>query len=185
MTTSDLAHSSISISQSTILTFQILQLNSLRPQCESFCSSLRDALRAQLSNMKTLKPFVSTCYSEVLLGETSLSSTTKNVTDKEKAAISVEGEGKGKEKAEDEKKGIEDQVGEDGLPPQPEYEAGLGARFKFPGDSKKLREKSKTKLWRDYMKGEIFEHRNNSLWKTLILESFHFLTRPWRFTFQF
>lgn len=103
--------------------------------------------------MKTLKPFVSTCYSEVLLGETSLSSVPKakeeNSPEKEGEA-SKEDKGKGKEK---EVEGNEGE-GDEGLPPKPDYEAGLGARFKFPGDARKLREKSKIKLWKDYMKGE-------------------------------
>ena len=32
-----------------------------------------------------------------------------------------------------------------------DYLAGLGATFKYPGDPRKLREKSKMKLWRDYL----------------------------------
>ena len=32
------------------------------------------------------------------------------------------------------------------------YHAGLGAQFRYPGDPRKLREKSKVKLWKDYFK---------------------------------
>lgn len=31
------------------------------------------------------------------------------------------------------------------------YHAGLGAVYKYPGDPRKLREKSKVKLWKEYL----------------------------------
>ena len=34
------------------------------------------------------------------------------------------------------------------------YERGLGETFGFPGDARKMRERSKMKLWREYFLGE-------------------------------
>ncbi|UZJ52900.1 hypothetical protein CBS101457_002220 [Exobasidium rhododendri] len=124
----------------------ILQLNALRPQCESFCSQLRDNLRGQLSHMKTLKSFAGGCYSEVLLQE---------ALNDDKLGVSVVGEGSTPGEREKEAADIgamEPQDLVDALPPAPPYHAGLGARFKFPGDPRKLREKSKVKLWKDYLR---------------------------------
>lgn len=47
----------------------VLQLNALRPTCDGFCAVLRDRLRAHLSGMKKLQPFLQTCFSESLIGE--------------------------------------------------------------------------------------------------------------------
>lgn len=40
---------------------------------------------------------------------------------------------------------------EEELPP-----CGLGVQFKFPGDPKKLKDRSKTRLWRQYFEGTLF-----------------------------
>lgn len=119
----------------------ILQLNALRPQCETFCAQLRDNLRAQLPQMKALKGFAAGCYSEVMLQEA-----TSSTTDKKAEGTT----GDEKEKSVAVEKETEDLI--DALPPAPDYHAGLGARFKYPGDPRKLREKSKMKLWRDYLR---------------------------------
>ncbi|KAL9932404.1 hypothetical protein V8E36_008521 [Tilletia maclaganii] len=121
----------------------IVQLNALSTQCEAFCALLRDNLRAQLGVMKTLKHFVDSCYSEWII----------------KSLHADEGKGKGA--AGDDKGRVELDQDVDG-PGEPlifaddgqatgKFHAGLGVRFKFPGDSRKLREKSKMKLWRDYL----------------------------------
>lgn len=39
---------------------------------------------------------------------------------------------------------------------------GLGLRFEFPGDTKKLKDRSKTKLWRQYLKGRLDVVRANT-----------------------
>ncbi|KAK7033909.1 hypothetical protein VNI00_012533 [Paramarasmius palmivorus] len=99
----------------------IVQLTSLRPTADLFCSLLRDALKLELQRgmMKQVKGFVKTCYSEVLV--------TSTETEKE---------------AGEEKDSAEEST----------YHGGLGLRFKFPGDPKKLREASKIKLWTAYLK---------------------------------
>ncbi|KAK1224681.1 hypothetical protein PQX77_012427 [Marasmius sp. AFHP31] len=108
----------------------IVQLTSLRPTADLFCSLLRDALKVELQRgmMKQVKGFVKTCYSEtlVLSGEV------------EKADAEAEGDGEGGEK--------------DTVEETTTYHNGLGIKFKFPGDPKKLREASKLKLWTTYLK---------------------------------
>ena len=48
---------------------QVVQLTSLRPTADLFCSLLRDALKAELQRgqMKVVKPFVKALYSESLV----------------------------------------------------------------------------------------------------------------------
>ncbi|KAI0692491.1 TBC-domain-containing protein [Cytidiella melzeri] len=102
----------------------VVQLTSLRPTADLFCSLLRDALKAELSRgqMKAVKSFINSCYSEILLAN-------------------AEGDDK------------------DGALPKADLSSsdslhlgGLGLRFKYPGDPRKLREASKTKLWTTYLK---------------------------------
>lgn len=52
---------------------QIVQLTSPHPTAYLFCSLLRDALKAepQRGQMKLVKPFARTCYSEARVSETS------------------------------------------------------------------------------------------------------------------
>ncbi|TFY68288.1 hypothetical protein EVG20_g3622 [Dentipellis fragilis] len=108
----------------------IVQLTSLRPSADLFCSLLRDALKAELQagRMKTVKAFSKTCYSENLVLESS------PVADNEREDGSL----------------IDGDKGPDGAGFM--FLGGLGLKFKFPGDPKKLREASKTKLWTNYLK---------------------------------
>ncbi|EGG09085.1 uncharacterized protein MELLADRAFT_77188 [Melampsora larici-populina 98AG31] len=95
----------------------IVQLNGLRPSCETFCGILRTQLKLAIPEMKNLKSFVSTFYTEHLLSSNS---------------------------EEDGKFSTGDGIGNG-------YHAGLGAIYKYPGDARKLREKSKVKLWKEYL----------------------------------
>ncbi|KAH9812374.1 hypothetical protein DFH28DRAFT_1061793 [Melampsora americana] len=95
----------------------IVQLNGLRPSCETFCASLRTQLKLAIPEMKNLKSFVSTFYTEHLLSSNS---------------------------EEDGRFSTGDGIGNG-------YHAGLGAIYKYPGDARKLREKSKVKLWKEYL----------------------------------
>ncbi|KAF9244154.1 hypothetical protein BU15DRAFT_86102 [Melanogaster broomeanus] len=109
----------------------IVQLTSLRPTADAFCSILREALKAELQRgqMKAVKGFVKTCYSEALI------STTSSVAENEREDGSLITETK------------------EGSPPsEAEYHGGLGLKFRFPGDAKKLREASKIKLWTTYLR---------------------------------
>ncbi|KAL1945053.1 hypothetical protein VTO73DRAFT_2673 [Trametes versicolor] len=115
----------------------VVQLTSLRPTADLFCSLLRDALKVELQKgkMKAVKPFIKTCYSELLVAN---ASAPENAEEKD-------GGGASKHAA-----------NEDGGPSSPAadsmYLGGLGLKFKFPGDAKKLREASKTKLWTNYLR---------------------------------
>ncbi|KZT21183.1 TBC-domain-containing protein [Neolentinus lepideus HHB14362 ss-1] len=108
----------------------VVQLTSLRPTADLFCSMLRDALKAELQHgqMKAVRNFVKTCYSETLVLSTSPA-------------------------AEEELEEKTPQEGQEGSPSNDTpYHVGLGLKFKFPGDPKKLREASKVKLWTTYLK---------------------------------
>lgn len=109
----------------------VVQLTSLRPAADQFCALLSTALKAELQagKMKSVKPFAKTCYSENLVVDSS------PVADNEREDGSLIDGG--------EKTG-------DGQTPA--FHGGLGLRFKFPGDPKKLREASKTKLWTNYFR---------------------------------
>ncbi|KAK0497456.1 rab-GTPase-TBC domain-containing protein [Armillaria luteobubalina] len=109
----------------------IVQLTSLRPTADQFCSLLRDALKIELQRgqMKAVKGFVKTCYSEALVP------TTSSVADQEREDGSLISQEK-----------------EHPEPRETTYHGGLGLRFKFPGDPKKLREASKIKLWTNYLR---------------------------------
>ncbi|KAG8880690.1 hypothetical protein FRB99_004784, partial [Tulasnella sp. 403] len=50
-----------------------------------------------------------------------------------------------------------------------DYLKGLGSRFKFPGDPKKLREASKIKLWTNYLKIQVGlpNKLRGEMWETL------------------
>ncbi|KAF5316274.1 hypothetical protein D9619_006577 [Psilocybe cf. subviscida] len=108
----------------------IVQLTSLRPTADLFCALLRDALKVELQKgqMKLVKGFVKSCYSEVLVPD---SSTAGDNEREDGSLINTEGEGSAQEIS---------------------YHGGLGLKFKFPGDPKKLREASKIKLWTTYLR---------------------------------
>jgi len=96
---------------------QIVQLTSLRPTADLFCTLLKEALKVELSKgqMKVLKTFVKTCYSESLVG----------------SSVPMSGSMIKEQDQEEDKdsKTLDDS--------QPSYHTGLGHCFKFPGDPKK------------------------------------------------
>lgn len=89
----------------------------LRPTADLFCAYLRDALKKELQRgqMKAMKSFVRSCYSEYLIPASS------HVADNEREDGSL----------------IPDN--EDGTLTSGEkvFLGGLGLKFKFPGDAKK------------------------------------------------
>ncbi|TFK23207.1 GTPase activating protein [Coprinopsis marcescibilis] len=104
----------------------VVQLTSLRPTADLFCSVLREALKVELQKgqMKQVKVFVKTCYSEVLVSDTPNAGADN---EREDGSLVESSE-------------------------QISYLGGLGLHFKFPGDPKKLRETSKIKMWTKYLK---------------------------------
>lgn len=94
---------------------QIVQLTSLRPSADQFCALLRDALKVELQRgqMKQIKGFVKSCYSEVLVSD---SSTVPENEREDGSLITAE---------------------KDGNSQEINFHGGLGLKFKFPGDPKK------------------------------------------------
>ena len=94
---------------------QIVQLTSLRPTADLFCALLRDSLKLELERgqMKLVKSFAKTCYSEVLIN----SGSTAPDNEHEDGSLIQEKDG--------------------GSSSAPAYHGGLGLKFKFPGDPRK------------------------------------------------
>jgi hypothetical protein len=93
-------------------------LTSLRPAADQFSGFLRDALKSELElgHMKSMKSFVKTLYSEVIIPPAS------QVLDNEREDGSI----------------IKDPgASEESNAIKGEYHGGLGFEFKFPGDAKK------------------------------------------------
>ncbi|KIW04473.1 uncharacterized protein PV09_04233 [Verruconis gallopava] len=99
-----------------------LQLAGSRQHCDRFCDSLKKGLRSGMKDVENMKKVVCLCYSEFQLTE-----------DSGKAS-------KGKELVDIEK------------PEREPPDTGLGSIFKYPGDARKLRDKAKMRLWKEYMK---------------------------------
>ncbi|GAA6000472.1 uncharacterized protein JCM10292_001531 [Rhodotorula paludigena] len=134
----------------------ILQLNSLRPTNDAFCANLRIRLKASLPLMKALKPFANTFFSEHFLAP------------ERDGAAAGDDEGRTKKKKDDEAVGELISFGDekdkgkgrevDAEEPwttewgtESGFHIGLGMTFKFPGDPRKLRERSKMKLWKSFL----------------------------------
>ena len=91
-------------------------MTSLRPTADQFCALLRDALKVELQRgqMKQVKGFVKTCYSEVLVSD---SSTVQAENEHEDGSLIA--------------------AEKDGNSQAINFHGGLGLKFKFPGDPKK------------------------------------------------
>jgi hypothetical protein len=85
--------------------------------------------------MKQLKPFLPSLYSEYLLTAPAPGQEAKTGDLLESGEKPGDGEG--------------DMRGPGGVG-RGTYERGLGETFGFPGDAKKMRERSKMKLWKEY-----------------------------------
>jgi TBC1 domain family member 8/9 len=113
---------------------QIVQLTSLRPTADLFCSLLRDALKLELQRgqMKIVKSFVKTCYSEVLISSSSSATPENEREDGSLIQHSTEGEKDGA--------AASGNAGNNGAASGGQgvaYHGGLGLKFRFPGDPKK------------------------------------------------
>jgi len=108
-----------------------LQFVGIRTSCERFCDALKRGLRGQMGEIKNLRVLVEGCYSEYLLG----------------GPLGTGVKGRGSTDSTGEKEGGEGKR----QPP----DAGLGMVFKYPGDARKLRDRSKMRLWVEYLKGRF------------------------------
>ncbi|PUU79316.1 rab-GTPase-TBC domain-domain-containing protein [Tuber borchii] len=123
-----------------------LQFVGMRSSCEAFCDRLKRGLRSQMGEVKNLRILVDSCYSEYLLGNSGGYDGVKRSTDGA---------------------GADESRKKDRDPP----DAGLGMIFKYPGDTRKLRDRSKMRLWAEYL-------RENGRNVTLVRQpTFHKLIR--------
>ncbi|KAJ9120088.1 hypothetical protein QFC22_002986 [Naganishia vaughanmartiniae] len=124
----------------------ILQLTSLLPTAEHFSVLLRDALKAQLWEMKQLKSFVPSLYSEFLLhfdgGSGSSTGNNKTAPAATDNLIEI---------TPTHTAPPPDSLARGPSSPTAPYARGLGESFGYPGDARKLREKSKLRLWKEYL----------------------------------
>ncbi|KAK9453178.1 rab-GTPase-TBC domain-containing protein [Dipodascopsis uninucleata] len=95
-----------------------LQFTGMRTPIENFCDRLKHNLRSNVSDMRLLRRFMGTLYSEYMLSDKSAASGPDGV---KKDTLTMP-------------------------------EGGLGQIFKYPGDARKLRDKSKLRLWAEYMR---------------------------------
>ena len=109
-----------------------LQFHGIRTSCERFCDGLKRGLRSQMGEIKNLRVLVEGCYSEFLLG----------------GPLGPGGKGRGPTES---TAGTEEGGRKKGDPP----DAGLGMQFKYPGDARKLRDRSKMRLWVEYLRGAL------------------------------
>jgi hypothetical protein len=100
--------------------------------------------------MKQLKPFLPGLYSEYLLTASITNPTNANNAQTDHLLLGTElGEKGGQGDPEGDLRGP-------GGMGKGNYERGLGETFGFPGDARKMRERSKMKLWREYFLGELY-----------------------------
>lgn len=95
--------------------------------------------------MKQLKPFLPTLYSEYLLSA-SATSDKPTVDTTDHLLLGTELGDATKKEGDGDLRG----PGGDG---RGAYDRGLGETFGFPGDARKMRERSKMKLWKEYFTG--------------------------------
>lgn len=100
--------------------------------------------------MKQLKPFLPSFYSEFLIAGPS-SQPAANTVDKHDSLLLGSEIG---EKIQQHQMDGEGDLRGPGGEGRGEYQRGLGEKFGFPGDARKMRERSKMKLWREYFIGE-------------------------------
>jgi hypothetical protein len=118
-------------------------MRSNHKQVQSTDPHLDYALTIQLQAMKRLKPFLPSLYSEFLLsapaaGQGDKADTLLLGTELGDKSGGADGEG--------------DLRGPGGVG-KGTYDRGLGETFGFPGDARKMRERSKMKLWKEYYTG--------------------------------
>lgn len=124
----------------------ILQLTSLLPTAEHFSILLRDALKSQLAEMKRLKTFTPSLYSEFLLSPEASSARASVSNAVELIDVGPSGSNPDRDPSSSSLGDLRGPGGEG----RGTYERGLGESFGYPGDPRKLRERSKIKLWREY-----------------------------------
>ncbi|KAK3112146.1 GTPase activating protein (GAP), partial [Teratosphaeriaceae sp. CCFEE 6253] len=127
-----------------------VQLEGSRQACERFCDGLKKGLRQGIREVEKMRVVARECYSEFFL---------HSDFDIETGRLKAGVDGEGKE-------GV-GEAGEERKPP----DTGLGRIFRYPGNSRKLRDRSKMRLWHEYL-------RENGRNTTLVRQpDFHRLIR--------
>ncbi|KAK5135606.1 hypothetical protein LTR08_005086 [Meristemomyces frigidus] len=106
-----------------------LQLEGSRQQCERFCDALKKGLRQGIREVENMRLVAGGCYSEYLLH-----------SDFDEAAGVRQGGEAGEREGDSEKS-----------PRRTPPDTGLGCTFKYPGNARKLRDRSKMRLWHSYL----------------------------------
>ncbi|KAF2725325.1 TBC-domain-containing protein [Polychaeton citri CBS 116435] len=126
-----------------------IQLEGSRLQCERFCDGLKKGLRQGIKEVDRMRQVAQDCYSEFFLH------------DEFDIVLALPG-------ATGEKDGKNDKEGEKVKSPP---DTGLGTIFRYPGNARKLRDRSKMRLWHEYL-------RENGRNTTLVRQpDFHRLVR--------
>ncbi|TKA22765.1 hypothetical protein B0A50_07867 [Salinomyces thailandicus] len=107
-----------------------VQLEGSRQQCERFCDGLKKGLRQGIREVEGMRQVTSDCYSEYFLRY--------DFEDLPKPPSSSDGRPAGDGEGTEGEKGPSD--------------TGLGSIFKYPGNSRKLRDRSKMRLWHEYLR---------------------------------
>ncbi|KAK4544802.1 hypothetical protein LTR36_004051 [Oleoguttula mirabilis] len=107
-----------------------VQLEGSRQQCERFCDGLKKGLRQGIKEVDGMRTVAKECFSDFFLS---------SAFDEDAATMA--------KKAEEEEGG----GGEAGKRTPPAPDTGLGQIFKYPGNSRKLRDRSKMRLWHEYL----------------------------------
>lgn len=108
--------------------------------------------------MKQLKPFLPSLFSEFLLTAPSTSNNS-NPGQTDHLLLGTELSEKGGNVPAPDGEGDLRGPGGEG---KGTYERGLGESFGFPGDARKMRERSKMKLWKEYFLGELVKSASSS-----------------------
>lgn len=108
-----------------------VQLEGSRQQCERFCDGLKKGLRQGIREVENMRTVAAECYSEFFMCRDFDENAPPLA-----AADKKEEEGGGDSKSERK------------VPP----DTGLGSIFRYPGNSRKLRDRSKMRLWHEYLK---------------------------------
>ena len=112
-----------------------LQFAGSRQACDRFCDGLKKGLRNGVKQVDSLRVVVNDCYSEFMLA--AITPTTQDAPgskDNEKTAEAVSPAPSPRSRE----------------PP----DTGLGMVYKYPGDPRKLRDRSKMRLWAEYFRGQ-------------------------------
>lgn len=144
-----------------------VRLEGSRQQCERFCDALKKGLRMGIREVEGLRTVARECFSEYLLWEGQAEDAKTSDAEVGDGSEGGEKDGSGGGDGGDGGKGKARNDSKRRTPP----DTGLGSIFKYPGNTRKLRDRSKMRLWQEYL-------RENGRNATLVRQpDFHRLIR--------